>query len=88
MTSVSASPFPVPLRQVSYDSPNCNVSFFDVALPGTLPVPNEACVRAAVATGIALQCEIPRVSTWERKHYFYPDLPLVRCLLNTAGDGV
>ncbi|XP_055679866.1 glutamyl-tRNA(Gln) amidotransferase subunit B, mitochondrial [Lutzomyia longipalpis] len=54
---------------------NGNVSLFDAAIPGTLPVLNEGCVRAGVATALALQCTINRVSMFDRKHYFYADLP-------------
>lgn len=53
---------------------NC-VSPFDAAIPGTLPVLNRRCVEAAVLTAIALDCTINRVSTFDRKHYFYADLP-------------
>jgi aspartyl-tRNA(Asn)/glutamyl-tRNA(Gln) amidotransferase subunit B len=54
---------------------NSHVSLVDAALPGMLPVLNEACVRQAVRTGLALSAKINRVSVFERKHYFYPDLP-------------
>lgn len=53
---------------------NC-VSPFDAAIPGTLPVLNRRCVEAAVLTAIALDCTINKVSTFDRKHYFYADLP-------------
>ncbi len=43
--------------------------------PGTLPVINEGAVRLAVRAGLALGCQINEVSSFERKHYFYPDLP-------------
>uniref|UniRef100_A0A665TU47 Glutamyl-tRNA(Gln) amidotransferase subunit B, mitochondrial n=1 Tax=Echeneis naucrates TaxID=173247 RepID=A0A665TU47_ECHNA len=55
--------------------PNSLVSFFDGSLPGTLPVLNRRCVEAAVMTGLALNCTINRKSFFDRKHYFYADLP-------------
>ncbi|XP_049626024.1 glutamyl-tRNA(Gln) amidotransferase subunit B, mitochondrial [Suncus etruscus] len=55
--------------------PNSTVSFFDASLPGTLPVLNRRCVEAAVLTGLALNCHINRKSLFDRKHYFYADLP-------------
>ncbi|GLH00227.1 Glutamyl-tRNA(Gln) amidotransferase subunit B, mitochondrial [Gryllus bimaculatus] len=60
----------------NFGSPvNCNVSFFDAATPGTLPVLNRSCVEAAVLTALALSCKINAVSLFDRKHYFYADLP-------------
>ncbi|CAO2612717.1 Glutamyl-tRNA(Gln) amidotransferase subunit B, mitochondrial [Lemmus lemmus] len=55
--------------------PNSLVSFFDASLPGTLPVLNRRCVEAAVMAGLALNCHINRKSLFDRKHYFYADLP-------------
>ncbi|KAI1238433.1 Glutamyl-tRNA(Gln) amidotransferase subunit B, partial [Lamprotornis superbus] len=55
--------------------PNSLVSFFDASLPGTLPVLNRRCVEAAVMTGLALNCHINKRSLFDRKHYFYADLP-------------
>uniref|UniRef100_A0A7N6FIV0 Glutamyl-tRNA(Gln) amidotransferase subunit B, mitochondrial n=1 Tax=Anabas testudineus TaxID=64144 RepID=A0A7N6FIV0_ANATE len=55
--------------------PNSMVSFFDASLPGTLPVLNRRCVEAAVMTGLALNCTINQKSFFDRKHYFYADLP-------------
>ncbi|XP_051757766.1 glutamyl-tRNA(Gln) amidotransferase subunit B, mitochondrial [Ctenopharyngodon idella] len=55
--------------------PNSLVSHFDASLPGTLPVLNRRCVEAAVLTGLALNCTINRKSLFDRKHYFYADMP-------------
>jgi aspartyl-tRNA(Asn)/glutamyl-tRNA(Gln) amidotransferase subunit B len=55
--------------------PNSNVSLVDAAMPGMLPVINEACVAQAVRTGLGLDATINLVSVFERKNYFYPDLP-------------
>ena len=59
-----------------YNSPvNSAVSYFDSSTPGTLPVLNRRCVEAAVLTSLALDCQINLVSYFDRKHYFYSDLP-------------
>ena len=55
--------------------PNSNVSFVDAAMPGMLPVINEECVRQAVRTGLGLKAQINKRSLFDRKNYFYPDLP-------------
>lgn len=55
--------------------PNSNVSFVDAAMPGMLPVLNEYCVEQAVRTGLGLKAEIHLFSQFDRKNYFYPDLP-------------
>ncbi|UHD43742.1 Asp-tRNA(Asn)/Glu-tRNA(Gln) amidotransferase subunit GatB [Aureimonas altamirensis] len=55
--------------------PNENVSLVDAAMPGMLPVINEECVRQAVRTGIGLKAKINNRSVFDRKNYFYPDLP-------------
>src|SRR5512145_2825211 len=55
--------------------PNSQVSFVDAAMPGMLPVINEFCVEQAVKTGLGLNAEINRVSVFDRKNYFYADLP-------------
>jgi aspartyl-tRNA(Asn)/glutamyl-tRNA(Gln) amidotransferase subunit B len=55
--------------------PNSNVAFVDAAMPGMLPVINEFCVEQAVRTGLGLKAEINLFSAFDRKNYFYPDLP-------------
>lgn len=55
--------------------PNDHVSFVDAAMPGMLPVINEECVRQAVRTGLGLKAQINHKSIFDRKNYFYPDLP-------------
>ncbi len=55
--------------------PNSNVSFVDCAMPGMLPVINEFCVEQAVRTGLGLKAAINLTSAFDRKNYFYPDLP-------------
>ena len=54
---------------------NANVSLVDAAMPGMLPVINEACVRQAVRTGLGLKAKVNNRSVFDRKNYFYPDLP-------------
>src|SRR5487761_1755999 len=55
--------------------PNSHVSLVDAAMPGMLPVINEECVRQAVRTGLGLNARINLKSVFDRKNYFYPDLP-------------
>lgn len=55
--------------------PNSNVAFVDAAMPGMLPVINEYCVEQAVRTGLGLKAQINLWSAFDRKNYFYPDLP-------------
>ena len=55
--------------------PNSNVAFVDAAMPGMLPVINEFCVEQAVRTGLGLKADINLRSAFDRKNYFYPDLP-------------
>ncbi len=55
--------------------PNSNVSFVDAAMPGMLPVINEFCIEQAVRTGLGLKAKINLKSAFDRKNYFYPDLP-------------
>src|SRR6266540_2822600 len=56
-------------------APNSHVSLVDAAMPGMLPVINEECVRQAVRTGLGLKARINLKSVFDRKNYFYPDLP-------------
>src|SRR5450432_2843226 len=56
-------------------APNSHVSLVDAAMPGMLPVINEECVRQAIRTGLGLQAKINLESVFDRKNYFYPDLP-------------
>ena len=56
-------------------SPNSNVSLVDAALPGMLPVINKKCITQAIKTGLALNCEVNKMSAFDRKNYFYADLP-------------
>ena len=55
--------------------PNSNVSFVDAAMPGMLPVINKFCIEQAIRTGLGLKAEINLFSAFDRKNYFYPDLP-------------
>jgi len=55
--------------------PNTQVSLVDAAMPGMLPVPNAECIRQAVRTGMALEAQINPWSRFDRKNYFYADLP-------------
>jgi aspartyl-tRNA(Asn)/glutamyl-tRNA(Gln) amidotransferase subunit B len=56
-------------------APNTQVSLVDAAMPGMLPVINEECVRQAIRTGLGLKAKINQRSVFDRKNYFYPDLP-------------
>lgn len=55
--------------------PNTQVSFVDAGFPGMLPIINRECVKQAVKTGLGLNAEINKFSVFDRKNYFYPDLP-------------
>ncbi len=55
--------------------PNTNVCPVCLGLPGVLPVPNDEALRLTVLTGVLLNCEIPRFAKFDRKSYFYPDMP-------------
>lgn len=56
-------------------APNTNISEMDLALPGTLPRPNVEGIRKAIKLALALNCEIPNEVLFDRKNYYYPDLP-------------
>jgi aspartyl-tRNA(Asn)/glutamyl-tRNA(Gln) amidotransferase subunit B len=55
--------------------PNSHVSLVDAAMPGMLPVINRFCVEQAIRTGLGLRAQINKRSVFDRKNYFYPDLP-------------
>ncbi|MEQ1789096.1 MAG: Asp-tRNA(Asn)/Glu-tRNA(Gln) amidotransferase GatCAB subunit B, partial [Rickettsiales bacterium] len=55
--------------------PNVNVAFVDAGMPGMLPVLNESAVEQAIKTGLAINAKINLKSVFDRKNYFYPDLP-------------
>ena len=55
--------------------PNCNVSPIDMGFPGVLPVANKKAVEQAVMIASVLHARIPEYMYWERKNYYYPDLP-------------
>lgn len=57
------------------DIPNNNVSVVDLGMPGILPVVNKQAVRNSIKMALAMNCDIPEYLTFERKNYFYPDLP-------------
>lgn len=55
--------------------PNSNVSVIDLGFPGILPVVNREAVKNSIKMALAMHCEVPKYLTFERKNYFYPDLP-------------
>ena len=57
------------------DIPNSNVSVVDLGMPGILPVVNKQAVRNSIKMALAMNCTVPEYLTFERKNYFYPDLP-------------
>lgn len=57
------------------ESSNTSVALLDASIPGSLPVLNKKCVEAGVKTALAMSCQINEVSMFDRKHYFYADLP-------------
>ncbi|MDO5705733.1 MAG: Asp-tRNA(Asn)/Glu-tRNA(Gln) amidotransferase subunit GatB, partial [Paracoccus sp. (in: a-proteobacteria)] len=71
--------------------PNSNVAFVDAAMPGMLPVINEFCVEQAVRTGLGIKAAINLRSAFDRKNYFYPDLPqgyqISQLYLPIVGEG-
>ncbi len=62
-------------RNYFSDIPNSNVSVVDMGMPGILPVVNKGAVRKSIKMALAMNCNIPEYLTFERKNYFYPDLP-------------
>lgn len=72
--------------------PNTQVSLVDAAMPGMLPVINQECVRQAVRTGLALGAKINKYSVFDRKNYFYADLPqgyqISQYLQPVVGEGI
>ena len=72
--------------------PNSQVSLVDAAMPGMLPVINAYCVEQAVKTGLGLNAQINKISVFERKNYFYPDLPqgyqISQYLHPVVGEGI
>lgn len=56
-------------------NPNTNISVIDLAFPGILPLPNKEGVRKAIKLAYALNCEVPNIVKFDRKNYYYPDLP-------------
>src|SRR5690606_9027344 len=72
--------------------PNTQVSLVDAAMPGMLPVINAKCVEQAVRTGLGLNAKINLSSVFERKNYFYPDLPfgyqISQYLHPVVGEGI
>ncbi|MDR3285641.1 MAG: Asp-tRNA(Asn)/Glu-tRNA(Gln) amidotransferase subunit GatB [Holosporales bacterium] len=57
------------------DGPNSRVNFFDAGMPGVLPVINSKCIDLAIKTGLGIYGKINEISVFDRKNYFYPDLP-------------
>ena len=55
--------------------PNSNIKPVDMAFPGTLPVVNKKCVKDALKMAMVLNCELPKYMYFDRKNYYYPDLP-------------
>ena len=72
--------------------PNSQVSLIDAAMPGMLPVINGYCVEQAVKTGLGLNAQINKTSVFERKNYFYADLPqgyqISQYLHPVVGEGI
>src|SRR4030095_5933911 len=67
---------PNPAHPDFYDAePNSLIDPVVVALPGSLPMMNKTAVEMAMMVGLALNCQISKFSKWDRKNYFYPDLP-------------
>ncbi|KAI9094130.1 glutamyl-tRNA amidotransferase subunit B [Phlyctochytrium arcticum] len=71
----SPAPSPTALKDAATASPNTCIAPFDAAFPGALPVINPSCVALAIRAALALNSEPQATSYFDRKHYFYPDLP-------------
>ena len=64
-----------PAKNSYEELPNCNISELDMGFPGTLPILNKECVKKAIEMAMILNCKIPEYMEFDRKNYFYPDLP-------------
>lgn len=62
-------------RNTYSEIPNTNIMAIDMAFPGTLPVVNKECVRKAILMALILKCQVPEYIYFDRKNYYYPDLP-------------
>jgi len=71
----TASKLFCPCSTIFGAEPNTQTCPICIGMPGTLPVMNREAVRLALKTGLALNCEIPAFTKWDRKQYYYPDLP-------------
>ena len=67
--------FGVAANNADETRPNVNIDEVNTGQPGTLPVANKEAIRLAAMVGLALNCQIDEYSKFDRKHYFYPDLP-------------
>ena len=63
------------INKFNPDNPNVQTDPVTIGLPGTLPVMNREAFRLALQTALALNCSIARFTKWDRKQYYYPDLP-------------
>ena len=62
-------------RNTYSEIPNSNIKPVDMAFPGTLPVVNKKCIKDAIKMAMVLNCKIPKYMYFDRKNYYYPDLP-------------
>ena len=76
MSGSSASVVGGGSNAAKYAEPNTQVAWFDCAMPGAMPRLNKFCVEQAVRTGLGMHGNVQKVSVFERKHYFYADVPL------------
>ncbi|MCA9040961.1 MAG: Asp-tRNA(Asn)/Glu-tRNA(Gln) amidotransferase GatCAB subunit B, partial [Planctomycetaceae bacterium] len=63
------------INKFNPDNPNVQTDPVTIGLPGTLPVMNRKAFRLALETALALNCTIAKFTKWDRKQYYYPDLP-------------